>query len=97
MLSADIHAGQFPNTHAVLIERDRRLGIALAKDFDQAVARPIRSFFPNRQLRPQLDEVKLRHVLTMTAGFEWNEMTVPYTDPQNDERHTLPVLTRFCL
>ncbi len=88
MLSADIHAGQSPNSHAVLIERDRRLvyeqyfagsdqiwggaaanrtfvaeslhdlrsvsksvtsalvGIALAKDFDQAVARPIRSFFP---------------------------------------------------
>ena len=21
----------------------------------------------------------------MTAGFEWNEMTVPYTDSQNDE------------
>jgi CubicO group peptidase (beta-lactamase class C family) len=126
-LSTDIHAGQFPNTHAVLIERDGRLvyeqyfagsdeiwggavanrtfvasslhdlrsasksvtsalvGIALSKDFDQAVERPIRSFFPNRQLRPQLDAVKLRHVLTMTAGFEWNEMTVPYTDSQNDE------------
>jgi CubicO group peptidase (beta-lactamase class C family) len=126
-LSADIRAGHFLNTHAVLIERDGRLvyeqyfagsdqiwggavanrtfvaaslhdlrsvsksvtsalvGIALAKDFDQAVARPIRSFFPNRPLRPQLDEVKLRHVLTMTAGFEWNEMTVPYTDAQNDE------------
>ena len=126
-LSADIRAGQFPNTHAVLIERDGRLvceqyftgsdeiwggavenrtlvasslhdlrsvsksvtsalvGIALGKDFDQAVARPIRSFFPNRQLRPQLDAITLRHVLTMTAGFEWNEMTVPYTDSQNDE------------
>jgi CubicO group peptidase (beta-lactamase class C family) len=126
-LSDDIQAGKFPNTHAVLIERDGRLvyeryfagsdevwgggvgnrafvasslhdlrsvsksvtsalvGIAIGQDFDQAVARPIRSFFPHRQLPPKLDAVKLRHVLTMTAGFEWNEMKVPYTDPKNDE------------
>jgi CubicO group peptidase (beta-lactamase class C family) len=127
-LTANIKAGMFPNTHAVLIERDGRLiyeqyfagsderwgsplghrifnaaalhdlrsasksvtsalvGIALAKDFDKALARPIRSFFPSRQLRPELDALTLQHVLTMTAGLEWNEMTVPYTDPKNDER-----------
>jgi len=61
------------------------LGIALGTDFDKAVARPIGSFFPQRKLRPELDAVTLHHVLTMTAGLEWNEMTVPYTDPKNDE------------
>lgn len=61
------------------------LGIALATDFDKALARPIGSFFPNLKLRPELDAVTLHHVLTMTAGLEWNEMTVPYTDPKNDE------------
>jgi len=61
------------------------LGIALARDFDGALARPIGSFFPHLKLRPELDLVKLEHVLTMTAGLEWNEMTVPYTDPRNDE------------
>ena len=61
------------------------LGIALAADFDQALARPIGSFFPDRKLRPELNAVTLHHVLTMTAGLEWNEMTVPYTDPRNDE------------
>jgi CubicO group peptidase (beta-lactamase class C family) len=61
------------------------LGIALATDFDKALARPIASFFSHRKLRPELNAVTLHHVLTMTAGLEWNEMTVPYTDPRNDE------------
>jgi CubicO group peptidase (beta-lactamase class C family) len=61
------------------------LGIALAIDFETALARPIGSFFPHLKLRPELDAVTLEHVLTMTAGLEWNEMTVPYTDPKNDE------------
>jgi CubicO group peptidase (beta-lactamase class C family) len=61
------------------------LGIALSTDFDTALARPIGSFFPQLKLRPVLDAVTLEHVLTMTAGLEWNEMTVPYTDPRNDE------------
>jgi CubicO group peptidase (beta-lactamase class C family) len=126
-LSADIRAARFPNTHAVLVERNGRLiyeqyfagsdevwgagvenrtfvasslhdlrsasksvtsalvGIALGRDFGLAVARPVRSFFPNRQIRPELEAVTLHHLLTMTAGFDWNEMTVPYSDPNNDE------------
>jgi CubicO group peptidase (beta-lactamase class C family) len=127
-VTAAIIKGDYPNTHAVLIEHDGRLvyeryfrgtderwgqplgqrvfepsslhdirsasksvtsallGIALGKDFDRAVARPVMSFFPRRKARPDLSGVTLHHVLTMTAGFEWNEMTVPYTDPNNDER-----------
>jgi len=127
-ITFDIRHGAYPNTHAVLVERENQLiyehyftgpderwgqslgtrvfdanslhdlrscsksvtaallGIALASDFDKAVERPIGSFFPKRKLRPELDAVTLHHVLTMTAGIEWNEMTVPYTDPKNDER-----------
>ncbi len=62
------------------------LGIALGKDAEDALARPIASFFPNREaLGAGLDTVTLHHVLTMTAGLEWNEMEVPYTDNDNDE------------
>ena len=61
------------------------LGIALANDFATVLARPIGSFFSHLKLRPELDAVTLEHVLTMTAGLEWNEMTVPYTGPKNDE------------
>jgi CubicO group peptidase (beta-lactamase class C family) len=126
-LTSALENGDYPNTHAVLIEYDGRLvyekyfagtderwgqflgertfnadslhdlrsasksvtsallGIALSTDFDNALARPIGSFFPHLKLRPELDTVRLEHVLTMTAGLEWNEMTVPYTDPKNDE------------
>ena len=61
------------------------LGIALGADYAKALERPIGYYFPNLKLRPELDAVKLKHVLTMTAGLEWNEMDVPYTDPKNDE------------
>ncbi len=126
-LTADLKAGVFPNTHAVLVEHDGRLvyeqylagrderwgeslghrvmdadslhdlrsvsksvtaaalGIALGADFEKALASPIGSFFPRLNLPPELDALKLHHVLTMTAGLEWNEMTVPYTDSNNDE------------
>jgi len=126
-VTADLKAGAFPNTHAVLVERDGRLvyeqyfagrderwghplgertfnrdslhdlrsvsksvtsalvGIALGADFEKSLGKPIGSFFPQLKLRPELDTVTLRHVLTMTAGLEWNEMAVPYTDPKNDE------------
>jgi len=61
------------------------LGIALGADYAKALERPIGSYFPNLKLRPELDSVKLKHILTMTAGLEWNEMDVPYTDSKNDE------------
>jgi CubicO group peptidase (beta-lactamase class C family) len=63
------------------------LGIALGADHKAAVDRPITSFFPD--LAGKIGEgaagVTLHHVLTMTAGLEWNEMEVPYTDSSNDE------------
>lgn len=62
------------------------LGIALGDAAEDALTRPIGSFFPDREdLGEGLDGVTLHHVLTMTAGIEWNEMVVPYTDPKNDE------------
>jgi len=126
-LTAALKGGAYPNTHALVMERDGRLGyeeyfagtderwgeplgrrvfnadslhdlrsatksvtsallgIALGADFEKALRRPIGSFLPHLKVRPELDAVTLEHVLTMTAGLEWNEMTVPYTDPKNDE------------
>lgn len=63
------------------------LGIALGADHEAAVDRPIASFFPDLAgtLGEGVSEITLHHMLTMTAGIEWNEMAVPYTDPANDE------------
>ncbi|HMA96718.1 MAG TPA: serine hydrolase [Polyangiaceae bacterium] len=126
-LTQDIEAGNFPNTHAVLIEHDGHLvyeqyfagtderwgepigqvdfdrdtlhdlrsisktvtslvlGIVLASEYESALERPLPSFFPKRATAPELQAIKLHHALTMTAGIEWNEMTVPYTEATNDE------------
>ena len=32
---------------------------------------------------PRKDDITLDHVLTMTAGFDWNEWDPPYSDPNN--------------
>jgi CubicO group peptidase (beta-lactamase class C family) len=126
-LVADIEAGAFPNTHAVLIEHDGALvferyfsgsderwgdhipsrvigpdsihdlrsisksvtsallGIALATDLESAVNRPMAEYFPEFVLGEAQQSITLHHVLTMTAGLEWNEMDVPYTSDTNDE------------
>ncbi len=77
------------------------LGIALGDDFAAALDRPILDYFPELlgEVAPGVERVTLHHVLTMTAGFEWNEMTVPYTSHLNDARrmHNTPDPVRYAL
>ncbi len=63
------------------------LGIALEDDFEEALHRPLLSWFPERadEVDAGLQTITLRHALTMTSGLEWNEMTASYADHQNDE------------
>ena len=68
------------------------LGIALAQeedptDYAAALARPLVDYFPDLadQFGKGVEDVTLEQALTMTAGLQWNEMEVPYTDPKNDE------------
>ena len=63
------------------------LGIALGDEFDAAIARPIRDFFPDLDVEygPGIEAVTLHHVLTMTAGLKWDQVTHPPGDPGNDE------------
>ncbi len=113
-LAVDIEAGEFKNTHALLIEHDGSLvferyfsgpderwgnpvaarvmrpdslhdlrsisksvtspllGIALEDGFESAVDRPIAEYLPGLELGPSHQGITLHHVLTMTAGLEWN-------------------------
>ncbi len=44
------------------------------------------SFFPEYTLENPSDfksTINLRHLLTMTAGFDWQELEYPYSDPRN--------------
>src|SRR6202790_2069932 len=62
------------------------IGIAIErKEFPADLDTPILKYFDDYKIA-NLDERKrritLRHLLTMTAGLEWNE-DLPYNDPQN--------------
>ena len=61
-------------------------GVAMArKDFSENLDEPILKYFDG-MIVANVDERKrritLRHMLTMTAGFDWNE-DGPYNDPSN--------------
>jgi CubicO group peptidase (beta-lactamase class C family) len=58
----------------------------LIKDIDEAII----DWFPEySDLRtPEKERISLRHLLTMSAGLEWNEY-VPFTDPKNSEMRML--------
>jgi CubicO group peptidase (beta-lactamase class C family) len=77
------------------------LGIALGDDFEAALSRPIGDYFPELadELATGIEQVTLHHVLTMTAGFEWNEMVVSYASLANDARrmHNAPDPVRYAL
>lgn len=63
------------------------LGIALGEDYQAAVKRPVIEYFPEyaEHFAPGAEKITLEHILTMTDGWEWNEMQVPYSNSENDE------------
>src|SRR5262245_50274062 len=64
------------------------VGIALDHGWIEDIEAPIFSFFPEyAKLRTrQKDTITLRHLLTMSAGFAWEETLIPYSDPANSDR-----------
>lgn len=62
------------------------LGIALERKLIDNIDEPILKWFPEySDLRtPEKEGISLRHLLTMSAGFEWDEY-LPYTNPRNSE------------
>ena len=62
------------------------LGIALKGEYERALETPVTDFFKGQDLAfgDDTEAIKLIHVLTMTAGLEWDQWTLPYSDPQND-------------
>ena len=61
------------------------IGIAVTRGAFPSLDTPVLSFFDTTTVK-NLDDRKrrltIRHLLTMTAGFDWNE-NVPYEDPTN--------------
>lgn len=62
------------------------VGIALKEKFISSIDLPIKDFFPEYKhlnWSGGKDKISIRHLLNMTAGFDWNEGTVPYLSLQN--------------
>jgi len=81
-LHSDLHTMQSVSKTVTSIT----IGIAIArKEFPADLDAPILKYFDDYKVA-NLDERKrritLRHLLTMTAGLEWNE-DLPYNDPKN--------------
>ena len=62
------------------------LGIALERKLVGSIDDPVLGWFPEYSdlHTPEKERISLRHLLTMSAGFEWNEY-VPDSDPRNSE------------
>lgn len=62
------------------------IGVATARKEFPDISTPVLSFFDTTQVK-NIDDRKrrltIRHLLTMTAGFDWDEY-IHYSDPRND-------------
>jgi len=69
------------------------IGIALDQGLISDTGPKLLSYFPeyNDIQNPGewKNNITLHHVLSMSAGFEWDEWSLPYTDPDNDVRRLL--------
>lgn len=62
------------------------IGVAAARKEFPDLSTPILSFFDTtlvKNIDDRKRKMNIRDLLTMTAGFDWNE-SLPYTDPRND-------------
>jgi CubicO group peptidase (beta-lactamase class C family) len=62
------------------------MGIAIEKGFIKSENELVSTYFPesfnaNDKLK---STVTIRDLLTMSAGFEWEELKIPFNDPKND-------------
>ncbi len=63
------------------------IGIAIEEGFIDGIEQKFVDLFPERtieNLDSQKESITLEHILTMTAGLEWNEFQYPWTDPQGN-------------
>jgi CubicO group peptidase (beta-lactamase class C family) len=66
------------------------IGIAIDKRYIKSVDEPIHKFFSSYVHTfddPAKRRIKLKHILTLTSGFDWMERQYPYSDPRNNEHH----------
>jgi CubicO group peptidase (beta-lactamase class C family) len=64
------------------------LGIAIDRQLVQSVDQRVFDFFPEHAdllvSSPEKSAMTIRHLLTMMSGLEWDDESLPYSDPRND-------------
>jgi CubicO group peptidase (beta-lactamase class C family) len=63
------------------------VGIAIDRHLIHGIDEKVSSFFPEYSdifTNKEKDVIRLKDLLSMTAGLSWDEWTHPYTDPRND-------------
>lgn len=63
------------------------VGIAVNQGYIDALNQPMLDYFPEYkkvEKDKRKHQVAIEHLLTMTSGFEWDELTLHFTDPNND-------------
>ncbi len=63
------------------------VGIAMDQGYIDSLNQPMLNYFPDykeTEKDKRKHKVTIEHLLTMTSGFEWDELTLPFTDPNND-------------
>jgi CubicO group peptidase (beta-lactamase class C family) len=65
------------------------VGIAIDQGFVGSLDDPIRDYLPDYSefFGGKKDSVTVRHLLTMSAGFKWNETETYYADPKKCDPH----------
>jgi CubicO group peptidase (beta-lactamase class C family) len=73
-------------------------GIALAEGKVPPPEAKLYAQFPeyaDLAAQPGRDRLTIAHVLSMTLGFEWDELTIPYGDPRNNENAMVDAPDRY--
>ena len=63
------------------------IGIALQQGLLDNVSQLVLDFFPEYEFAnpdPRKDSITIEHLLTMTPGYDWDEWSAPYDDPENN-------------
>ena len=60
------------------------IGQALEQGHIDSLSKKLLNFFPEYPRDSLKENITLNHILSMSAGIQWNELSMTYEEPQND-------------
>ncbi|MCG8373006.1 MAG: beta-lactamase family protein, partial [Balneolales bacterium] len=90
VLDEYFNTGEIDNVHTIQSITKSLTSLLIGIAYDDGILsdldEPVHNFFPKYSDSVQANtwSPSLRHVLMMSAGLEWNETDIPYSNPNND-------------